>query len=176
MRKQISCAIDGARKNIGWLSFQPDGSISFGLNDRYYIVPRSKSKIGIFNAYNRVRAEFILRSDPATLVPVVNPHFTYHPIAIFHLRANGDEELFRGICDTTIVLEQQSELPWIRAISNPLSTISTSGVRADDSETEHLVLSPPPNDCSIAISVDLIKSPPPTNSADSSTEIMRHIV
>jgi hypothetical protein len=54
MRKQLCCDTPSRRIRVGWVSFQPDGSISFGLNDRAYISPKFKTQSMIWNAYNRV--------------------------------------------------------------------------------------------------------------------------
>ena len=158
MRIQIVGEHNQNRRNVGWLSFQPDGSISFGLNDRCFIVRRFNARIGIFNAYNRYRAEFMAPTiDTSALASVVNPHFTYHPIAMFHLKANGDETLFEGLCDLSIVLEQQQELPWIRAISNPLHSLPSVGTRADGVKLDYVTLGVDTDRTSIAIAIDLLK-------------------
>jgi hypothetical protein len=100
VRKSIVSECKGRRPSIAWLSFQPDGSISFGLNDRAFYSPRLGASVGVFNAYNRVRLEYVVTKDGAGMKPIKNTHFTYHPSIIqFHLTGNGDEDVFIGIMD-----------------------------------------------------------------------------
>jgi hypothetical protein len=161
MRKQLVCTAEGRTVNVAWFSFQPDGSISFGLNDRTFVSPRLGAKMHLFNAYNRVRAEFIVSSNGAGLHPIVNPHFTYHPTTIkFHLTAKGDEDVFDGIADPTIILSQQPELEWIRAISKPVRDLSTGAPRPDGIKTTPWVIHSTTSDASISIAVDLVKPAP----------------
>jgi hypothetical protein len=137
VRKSIVSECKGRRPSIAWLSFQPDGSISFGLNDRAFYSPRLGASVGIFNAYNRVRLDYVVTKDGAGKKPIKNPHFTYHPSIIqFHLTGNGDEDVFTGIMDPMVIQSQQSAIEWIRATSRPLSSLSESHSRADGNDTE----------------------------------------
>src|SRR3972149_1021589 len=90
MRKYLVCDVADRRIAIAWLSFQPDNSISFGLNDRTYISPRFRDRIFIWNAYNRICTIYEVPTDPEALEPVERPHFTYHPDVMFHLKSNND--------------------------------------------------------------------------------------
>src|SRR5690348_10549406 len=104
MKKQIGCAFRGKTSNIGWLSFQPSGFISVGLNDPAFVAPRANWVAGLFNAYDRVyRAEFMVSPDGAGSDPIRNPHFTYHPPGFFHLRGNGDDAVFKGVARMDVV-------------------------------------------------------------------------
>jgi hypothetical protein len=128
----ISFVYMGRRIRIAWLSFQPDGSISFGLSDRTHISPRFRARNYLWNAYNRIGIEYAVPSDPAALEPVKNPHFTFHPAVIFHLKgqndlSSNDEDLFEGIADVGIVLQQQKEMPWLRATSQALASLPDAG-------------------------------------------------
>ena len=161
MRKHLICSFPGGIASLAWLSFQPDGAVSFGLHDRTFRSPRVRVRIPIFNADNRVTANYIIQSEPKALEPVTNPHFTYHPIAMFHLRANGDEVIFEGLADTTVVLLQQPEMPWIRAITAGLSTLRPSGARPDGIASETWTMHSSNSEASVAISVDLLNPPPP---------------
>ena len=160
MRKQLIAEAHGQRANIAWLSLQPDGSISFGLNDRAFCSPRAFGNIPIFNAYNRVRSAFLISSDGTDLHPVRNPHFTYHPIAMLHLKGNGDQELFRGLLDTTIVLRQQRVLPWLRLTTRPVGMLLKSGVRPDGVDVEEWTIPLERKDISIRVAVDLLRPVP----------------
>lgn len=149
MRKMIKADHVGRISNLGWVSFQPDGSISFGLSDRTYVSPRLCIRHFVWSAFNRITSQYIIPNDPSTLLPVRNPHFTYHPAAMFHLKANidkkaEDEAIFEGIADLGLVLHQQGEMPWIRATSAPLSTRKPPGkMREGNIQTDDLLLKVP---------------------------------
>ncbi len=160
MRKQIVCVSPKGEVNICWLSFQPDGSISFGLNDRTFIAPAMMGRYNVFNAYNRVRSEFIVSSGGVGMEAVHNPHFTYHPIAHFHLTGNDGHRLFEGIADTSIVLSQQHVLPWIRATSRAIALLPKAQTRADGIETERLCFHLADAQVSLRIAVDLLRPGP----------------
>jgi hypothetical protein len=137
MRKQLTFSHHSHRAGVAWLSFQPDGSISCGLRDRTYIAPQMRERIGIWNAYNRVGIEYVVPTDPKTLLPVENPHFTYHPPGVFHLKAHdasstNDEDVFRGIACVDVTLSQQVEMPWLRLVSKPLNELPGAGAPRSD--------------------------------------------
>jgi hypothetical protein len=122
MHKQLQASHVGQDVNVEYVSFQGDGSISFGLTDRTFIVPRHRERRFVWNAYNRITVQYVMPNNPNALLPVQNPHFTFHPDAMFHLKSNkdkkaDDEAIFEGIADVGIVLDQQEEMPWIRTIS-----------------------------------------------------------
>jgi hypothetical protein len=148
MRQQITFSHHERNTGVAWLSFQPDGSISCGLRDRTYVAPEMRLRIGIWSAYNRVDLAFRVPTATETLLPVENPHFTYHPPGIFHLkdddaRSANDEDLFKGFADVSIVLQQQTQMPWLRITSGPLADLPVAGpARADavtNSEFIHTV-------------------------------------
>lgn len=149
MRKQITFLHHGRRVGIAWLSFQPDGSISCGLRDRTYIAPHTRQRIGIWNAYNRIGIKYVVPTDPSTLLPVENPHFTFHPPATFHLKSHDassskDEDLFNGIADIDITLQQQTEMPWLRLTSQLLVNLPEAGTpRSDGVNNEELLYTVP---------------------------------
>jgi len=178
MRISIVAKYDGQDKNVAWVSLQPGGDISFGLNDNTFISPKFRARKFLWNAYNRVRAEYIVTSEPEALEPIRNPHFTFHPPNYFHLRESGgvstrrtnkrkarttfnddDDAVFAGIQDVPITLRQQGQLPWIRAISAPLNTLRASGRRADSiPDAPPLVVSSAAN-ISLGIAIDLLRPP-----------------
>jgi len=177
LRRNITVSHAGRIMSVGWVSFQPDGSISFGLKDRAYVSPRFRERQFIWNAYNRVTIEYVVPSNPAALLPVQNPHFTFHPDVMFHLKSNADrkakdEAIFDGIADVGIVLEQQGEMPWIRATSAPLSTLKPSAEsRNDGIETSDLGTTAPAimSDCSTRMEVDFIRPVDVVEHRDNST-------
>jgi hypothetical protein len=158
--KHLCCDTPSRRIHIGWISLQPDGTISFGLSDPSYISPKFKGEFMLWNAHNRVGIEYIVASDPSALEQVRNPHFTYHPATImFHLKDNGPvkKALFRGIADVNITLEQQQTMPWIRAISAPLSELQSGGRRQNNIPTEELTIKAPSESVSAWVALDFIK-------------------
>lgn len=165
MRKNINVGYGDYVVAVAWISFQSDGSISFGLRDRAFVLESARIRNNLWNAYNRVTIEYVAPKTNQPLLPVENPHFTYHPPARFHLKSNAqrvslDEEIFSGIADVGIILQQQPEMPWIRATSSPLVELKPSSARVDGIETEELtVLIPaiflPP---SAALEIDFIRA------------------
>lgn len=155
------CAQTPTRKvNLGWVSFQTDGSISFGLNDRTFISPAFRGRHMLWNVYNRVRIHYEVQTDTGALEPITNPHFTFHPIACFHLKAQGapaDEDLFQGFADMSIMLMQQERMPWIRATSATITQLPTAGIRNRNIPVEELCISVPTENLSVRMALDLVR-------------------
>jgi hypothetical protein len=166
MLKQITFSHHGRRAGIVWLSFQPDGAISCGLRDRTYIAPHMRERVGVWNLYNRVGIEYVVPTDLTALLPVENPHFTFHPTMLFHLKAHNarssaDEDMFEGIADVKMTLTQQLEMPWLRLTSQPLSRLLTAGgPRADGITSDELVHILPTlvPDASAKVEIDFIRT------------------
>jgi hypothetical protein len=144
MRTQTFFEHHGRRVRGAWISFQPDGSISVGLSDRAFMTNRFRERVGIWNAYNRVGIAYEAPDNPSALVPVDNPHFTFHPALQFHLkgqldRSTKDEDLFSGIAEVAMVLQQETEMPWLRLTTRSLSALPVAGLsRADGIDTREL--------------------------------------
>lgn len=145
-------------KRIGWISLQPDGSISVGLNDKTFISPNFNAKNNLWNAYNRVTVEYLIQSDSNTLKPIRNPHLTFHPPIYFHLKANGNKALYEGIADLEIMLSQDNIVPWIRFISKPLPELSSAGTPRRPDRTKILSVTTPDENCSIGLGVDFVNA------------------
>jgi hypothetical protein len=123
MLKHLTCQTPSRFVRVAWIALPPNGDISFGLSDKTYISPGFRNRQFVWNAYNRVTAQFEVPSNTNSLDSVKNPHFTYHQPHWFHLksdkdRAHKDEQLFAGICEVPLVLQQQDEMPWIRATTS----------------------------------------------------------
>lgn len=160
MLKHITCKTPKRFVRIAWVSLQPNGDISVGLSDRAYVAPRFQSRLFVWNAYNRQTIEFAVPSDPTGLDRVRNPHFTYHPPSWFHLKADRiskGEALFEAIGDMGIVLAQQTEAPWIRAISSPLRDLRSAGLKWQRVPTGDLPVNVTSEDISIQTAVDFIR-------------------
>ena len=89
MVRNIQAVTEGVARTIGWVSLQPDSSISVGLSDRTFISPRCHARQFVWNAYNRVSLQYRVPHSPEELVAVVNPHLSFHPPIYFHLRATN---------------------------------------------------------------------------------------
>jgi hypothetical protein len=164
LRKNLNIEHGGRVVAVAWISFQPDGSISFGLRDRTFVLESARIRSNLWNAYNRVGIRYVAPNVTDPLLPVDNPHFTFHPPIQFHLKSNSqlksqDEEIFSGIADVGITLSQQNEMPWIRATSAPLGQLKQSPSRADGIETEALTVQIPAifNEPSVAVEIDFVR-------------------
>ncbi|OGW66681.1 MAG: hypothetical protein A3H49_00280 [Nitrospirae bacterium RIFCSPLOWO2_02_FULL_62_14] len=144
-------------RRIGWISLQPNGSVSVGLNDRTFVSPDFKAKNFVWNAYNRVTIQYLISSDPKALKPIKNPHLTFHPPIKFQLRANGQHMLFEGIADLNIMLQQDGRVPWIRFVSKPVSELSKAGPSWNPDRTKILSIRLGNEDCSIGLGVDFVR-------------------
>jgi len=142
---------------IGWISLQPNGSVSVGLADRTFISPRFHARQLLWNAYNRVSLRYLVPHSPEELRSVVNPHLTFHPPIYFHLRANGDEELFAGIADVEIMLAQDGHVPWVRFASRPVSELAIAVPPRDPNRTSILRVPVRSSDVSIGLAIDFVR-------------------
>ena len=144
---------------IGWISLQTDGSISVGLNDRAFISPKFRDRKFLWNFYNRVTLEYMVSHSPDTLEPVLNPHLTFHPPIYFHLRANGEEELFAGIAEPRLMLDESETVPWLRFVSKPISDLSAAGASRSPEKTTIIIetIVVPVSDCSIGLRIDFVR-------------------
>lgn len=144
-------------RTIGWVSLQPDGSVSVGLSDRAFISPRFHARQFVWNAYNRVVLQYLVPHSPEELQPVANPHLTFHPPVYFHLRANNDSELFAGIADVEIILQQDGHLPWLRFVSKPVGQLPVAGQPRDLARAHNVRVPIPSPDVSIGLAVDFVR-------------------
>jgi len=153
----LVCQTPTRRVKAAWVSTTGDGDVSFGLNDKTYITPRTDIIKGVWSAFNRRSVEFVASTDPACLESVKNPHFTYHQPDFVHLRADGDSEIFKGILPLPLMLSQQEEVPWIRATTAPLTELKMAGNHRSSIPTRELVILIPKEDRSIQISIDFVR-------------------
>jgi hypothetical protein len=176
MRKQICCDAPDRRVRIAWISFQPDGAISFGLNDRTYISPHFQARSMIWNAYNRVGIQYLVASSPDALQPVQTPHFTYHPALMFHFK-DRNAVLFSGIADVGMTLMQETSMPWIRATSAPLAQLPIGGQRQDGIAVDEIAVGAPDEMQSLRMALDFIRPDDAlTNPPDGEWHIPWHAV
>jgi hypothetical protein len=105
-----------------------------------------------------VKLQYLVPERETELRPVHNPHLTFHPPIYFHLRANRDEELFAGIADVKIMLDQDGYVPWIRFVSRPLRDIPRAGAPRDPSQTATLRAPAQSADASLGVGVDIVRA------------------
>lgn len=96
-----------------------------------------------------VGIEYLVASNPHGLEPVHGAHFTFHPPLDFHFkgqrdRSKHDEDIFKGIAEVRIMLNQQEEVPWLRVTSKDLAQLPQAGAsRADQIDSEELIYTVP---------------------------------
>ena len=154
MELLLTATVEGKPRRIGWVSLQPNGSVSVGLNDKTFVSPDFKAKNFLWNAYNRETLHYLVTSDATTLTAVRNPHLTFHPPNWFHLKANGGKTLFEGIGDLPIMLEQDGVVPWVRFVSRPIVDLSGAGLPRKPDRVRVLKIDPRTQPCSIGLGVD----------------------
>jgi hypothetical protein len=156
---QVVAELNGLDRAVGWVSQQPDGSVSVGLSDRTFVAPNFRARNFVWNAYNRVPLEYAVSHDPQALEPVSNPHLTFHPPIYFHLRENGRDELWAGIADVAIMLEQEGRVPWVRFVSKPFKELKAPNAPRDPARTTIRRVRVPIEDCSIGLAIDFERRP-----------------
>ena len=86
---------------------------------------------------------------PTLSKPVDGAHITFHPPQEMHFkgqrdRSQHDEDIFKGIAQVGIMLDQQEEVPWLRVTSKDLAHLPQAGPsRADQIDSEELVYTVP---------------------------------
>jgi len=153
----VNAVVAGSEAPIAWISLQQDWSISVGLRDRAFISPRFDARQDIFNIDNRVTVQYLVPDSPDQLRQVTNPHLTFHPPIYFHLHANSDQELFSGIADVSLILADESRVPWIRFTSRVLSQLPSSGPPRDTSDTSILRVPMRSSHASVGLGVDYVQ-------------------
>jgi hypothetical protein len=143
---------------IGWISLQPDGSVSVGLNDRAFVSPDFKAQNFVWSVYNRETIQYLVQSDPATLRPVPQPHLNFHPPHWFHLRGNGGKKLFEGIGDLPLMLRQDGIVPWIRFVSKRVAKLPGAGLPRNPERTRTIAIPLSTADCSVGLAVDFLRA------------------
>lgn len=130
----------GRQLRVAWVSLQPDGSISVGLNDRALVVRDFQHQAFVWSAYNRETLVFVVPDDPAAMRTVSQPHISFHPAKTIkgvehgewvHVTDAKGRRLFEAIAPMGLALSQQSEVPWVRFVSKPISGLAEAkGLRA----------------------------------------------
>lgn len=145
-------------RSVGWISLQPDGSISVGLRDRAFVSPTFRARNFVWNPYNRVTLEYMVAHTPDALRPVPNPHLTFHPPIYFHLRANDQEELFAGIAEPRLMLHDVETVPWLRFVSRPVYDLGAATAPRDPDQTSIENVRVASADRSIGLGIDFVRA------------------
>ena len=114
----------------------------------------------MWNAYNRIRTRFEVVSEPSAAERVVNPHLTWHAPNYFHFKRHdqqSEDASFWGVADITLMIQQQLEVKWIRAVSGPLSGLKTACPLRGRFNSEDLTIQVPTENLSVQITVDFIR-------------------
>jgi hypothetical protein len=107
-------------RSLAWVSVRDDGAVSVGLSDRFFQAPALSSSVEVAGAIHAQSIDLAARHGHEA---IVNPHFTFHPLAYYHLRADNQPELFSGLLMVDLVLADEGRLPWVRAISRTVSSL-----------------------------------------------------
>jgi hypothetical protein len=108
------------------------------------------------NIDNRVTVQYLVSHSPEELRPVTNPHFTFHPPMLFHLKADHDPGMpFEGVADVALMLDDDTRVPWIRFVSKPVCELVPTKARPGAA-----VISVPVEsaDVSVGLAVDFVRT------------------
>jgi hypothetical protein len=157
MARDIRILIEhgGTKRASAWVGLIDDGSISVGLSDRLFAVPALASEVVLDGVVHRQTAD--LRAAHREQA-IRNPHFTFHPSAYYHLRANGKDELFSGLLMVDLVIQTEGRLPWIRAVSNVVTELKPYQGARPGQNVEIIRLPVPDESCSVELAVDFVAS------------------
>ncbi|WP_165904841.1 hypothetical protein [Sulfurisoma sediminicola] len=132
-----------------------DGSVSVGLLDKTFQVPALGSQVEIGGVVYRQAID--LKAAHGN-VAISNPHFTFHPAAYYHLRANGEAELFSGLLMVDLVVQSEGVLPWIRVVSNPVTNLKRFQGAPEGRAIEVIRLQVPSEEHSVSLEVDFVNA------------------
>jgi hypothetical protein len=107
VRQVVANCDDGTARRLAWISFQADGSISVGLNDRAFRVPQVEA---IDGPGKPVTVDHTIRHPPRGYE---SPHFTFHPPAKMHFGVEGEDKLHSWLSMVTLDVADHSVCPWI---------------------------------------------------------------
>ena len=154
----------GIKRAFAWIGLLDDGSISVGLSDRLFNVPVLANEVIVEGVLHRQAAD--LRTSHGERA-IRNPHFTFHPSAYYHLRANGEDELFSGLLMVDLVVQTEGRLPWIRAVSNVVTKLKPFQSARPAQNVEFIRLPLPSENCSVELAVDFVTPAQGPNSSKS---------
>lgn len=152
----ITASAFGRDHRIGWLSLQPDGSVSVGLADRTFISPEFEAQQFVWSAFNRTTLQYLVKSDPTLLRAVRSPHLSFHPPGWFHFKGNGQKTLFEGIADLQMMLKQDGNVPWVRFVSKRVCELPSAGLPRKLDRVKIINIKPASDQCSIGLALDFI--------------------
>ncbi|MDM0022187.1 hypothetical protein [Variovorax saccharolyticus] len=149
--------LDGKSYRIGWISLQPNGDISGGLNDRAFVAREFTAQLFVWSVFNRVRVAYLVPDDPKAARPIDQPHLTFHVPAYLHLTSKGNRVTFEAIADIALAVDQQGEVPWVRFTSRPLSSLTEAKGGTRDIAQRTVEFAATAADRSIELAVDFVR-------------------
>lgn len=156
---------------IGYISLQPRGDVTVGLNDRALIARDFTVKKFVWSAFNRIRVAYFVPEEPRAAQPLVQPHLTFHAPDWVHLTAankKGKEKPFEAIAPMGLAVQQQGTVPWVRFVSKRVAALKpASGLRAGANHAQDVLsFAVASLDSSIQLAVDFVA--PGDNTPESS--------
>ncbi len=154
----MTTEVGGKARRIGWISLQPGGSVSVGLNDRAFVSPDFKAQNFVWSAFNRETIHYLVPTARDSLRGIRNPHLTFHPPHWFHLRETGGKRLFEGIGDLKLMLEQDGTVPWVRFVSKQVSKLGAVARPRKPERTRIITVRTETEECSVGLGVDFVRT------------------
>ena len=93
---------------------------------------------------------------PRDVVPIENPHLTFHPPNYFHL-TDGRNEVWAGIADVPITLAQDGRLQSLRFTSRPASDLREPGPIRGDAPASFFSVFVDSFDRSVTLGIDIVQ-------------------
>lgn len=157
----VTAVTSGKARRVGWVSLQPKGSLSVGLGDKTFLSPDFNVQNFVWSAFNRVTVQYHVQPDAKNLKLIRNPHLSFHPPHLFHLKGSKQKELWEGIGDLGLMLKQDGRVPWIRFISKRVSELQTAGLpekhdRSKKIEIGSFEINPRSDQSSIGLALDFL--------------------
>lgn len=153
----LCASLEGRSYRIGWISLQPNGDISVGLNDRAFIAREFAAQQFVWSAFNRIHVAYLVPDDPRAEKPIDQPHLTFHVPAYLHLTSKGSRVTFEAIADIALAVDQQGEVPWVRFTSRPLSGLKEAKGGSRDVAQRNIEFAATAADRSIELAVDFVR-------------------
>ncbi|CAN7142236.1 MULTISPECIES: hypothetical protein [unclassified Variovorax] len=153
----LCATVSGKLLRIGWVSLQPNGDISVGLNDRTFVAREFAAQQFVWSAFNRMRVAYLVPDDPKAVKPIDQPHLTFHVPAYLHLTSRSNKVTFEAIADIAFAVAQQGEVPWVRFTSRPLSTLKEAKGGARDVAQRSIQFAATAAHRSIELAVDFVR-------------------
>ena len=157
----VCAAFNDVAYRVGWVSLQPGGDVSVGLNARALVTPDFEAKEFVWSAFNRIQVAYFVPEDPRAAKPLMEPHLTFHAPDYLHLTAKnkkGKGKPFEAIAPIELAVRQQGVVPWVRFISRRVGLLAQVGAAMGGTRhRQHVVTFQVPSlECSVKLAVDFV--------------------